>query len=99
MVDDTLAVTPLGAERATAHLWPHSSDDDWPDLVQGGALRVLESGQGCMVVDTAGRRYLDGFSGLCVVNVGHGRAEIGAAMAWQAARLAYIAPSNTTSTA
>ncbi len=39
--------------------------------------------------DTAGRSYLDAAGGAVVVNVGHGRHEIAAAMADQASRLAY----------
>jgi adenosylmethionine-8-amino-7-oxononanoate aminotransferase len=43
-----------------------------------------------------GREYLDGLSGLMVVNVGHGRREIGEAMAAQAGEIAYAASSNYT---
>ena len=43
-----------------------------------------------MVWDTEGRRYLDGSGGAVVVNVGHGREEIAAAMARQAAAAGYV---------
>jgi adenosylmethionine-8-amino-7-oxononanoate aminotransferase len=40
--------------------------------------------------DIEGREYIDGMAGLFVVNAGHGRAEIGQAMAEQAAKIAYV---------
>ena len=44
---------------------------------------------GSTIRDAAGREYLDAAGGAIVVNVGHGRREIAAAMADQAGRLAY----------
>src|SRR4051794_1661828 len=44
---------------------------------------VIVRGEGCYVWDDAGRRYLDGLSGLYCVNVGHGRREIQDAAAEQ----------------
>jgi adenosylmethionine-8-amino-7-oxononanoate aminotransferase len=44
---------------------------------------------GSTVRDASGREYLDAAGGAIVVNVGHGRSEIAAAMADQAGRLAY----------
>src|SRR6476646_8155949 len=44
---------------------------------------------GCTIRDADGREYLDAAGGAIVVNVGHGRREIAAAMAEQASRLAY----------
>src|SRR6476646_1167938 len=44
---------------------------------------------GCTIRDAEGKEYLDAAGGAIVVNVGHGRREIAAAMAEQAARLAY----------
>jgi adenosylmethionine-8-amino-7-oxononanoate aminotransferase len=41
------------------------------------------------ITDAAGRSYLDAAGGAVVVNVGHGRREIAAVMADQAARLSY----------
>jgi adenosylmethionine-8-amino-7-oxononanoate aminotransferase len=52
-------------------------------------LPVIVRGEGCHVVDDAGRRYLDGLSGLFCVNVGHGRADIAAAATTQMESLAY----------
>jgi adenosylmethionine-8-amino-7-oxononanoate aminotransferase len=44
---------------------------------------------GSTIRDSAGREYLDAAGGAIVVNVGHGRREIAAAMADQAGRIAY----------
>ncbi len=45
--------------------------------------------QGSTIWDATGRAYLDAAGGAIVVNVGHGRREIAAAMAEQAGRIAY----------
>ena len=42
---------------------------------------------GSTLTDTRGLQYLDALAGLFLVNVGHGRSEIGEAMARQAAKL------------
>jgi adenosylmethionine-8-amino-7-oxononanoate aminotransferase len=51
---------------------------------------VVARGEGALLWDTEGKRYLDGSSGAVVVNVGHGRSEIAAAMARQAEKAAYV---------
>jgi len=56
----------------------------------GRALPAIERGEGARLWDREGRRYLDGSSGAVVVNVGHGRREIAAAMARQASAVAYV---------
>lgn len=53
--------------------------------------------EGSTIWDTDGRAYLDAAGGAIVVNVGHGRQEIAAAMAEQAARVAYAHGSAFTS--
>ena len=45
--------------------------------------------EGSTIWDATGRAYLDAAGGAIVVNVGHGRREIAAAMAEQAGRIAY----------
>jgi adenosylmethionine-8-amino-7-oxononanoate aminotransferase len=50
---------------------------------------VAVRGAGSTLWDASGRAYLDAAGGAIVVNVGHGRASIAAAMAEQAGRLAY----------
>jgi len=51
---------------------------------------LITHGEGCWLVDEEGRRYLDGSGGAFVANLGHGVAEIGEAMARQAAKVAYL---------
>ena len=73
---------------AQRHLWMHFSrlgafDDEHP-------VRVMARGDGCYVFDVAGKRYLDGLSGLFTVQVGHGRNELAQAAARQAATLEYF---------
>ena len=50
---------------------------------------IYERGEGVWLFDVAGKRYLDGLSGLWNVNVGHGRREIAEAAAEQMSRLAF----------
>ncbi len=50
---------------------------------------VAIEAHGSTIVDSEGREYLDAAGGAVVVNVGHGRREIAAAIAEQAARLSY----------
>lgn len=78
---------------ALDHLWLHSNDLEWDELMHGG-LRVFVEGRGSTLVDVRGKEYLDGLAGLFVVAAGHGRTEIGEAMARQARSLAYTAASN-----
>ena len=47
-------------------------------------------GEGCWLVDDAGRRYLDACGGAFVANVGHGVAEIADAIGAQARKVAYV---------
>jgi len=58
--------------------------------VAGRDLPTVARAEGAVVWDTEGRRYLDGSGGAVVVNVGHGRQEVAAAMARQAAAAAYV---------
>jgi adenosylmethionine-8-amino-7-oxononanoate aminotransferase len=72
---------------ARRHLWMHFTrmsaynDHDVP---------VIERGEGAYVWDSHGKRYLDGLSGLFVVQAGHGRHEMAEAAAKQASQLAYF---------
>src|ERR671923_3082222 len=50
---------------------------------------VFARGEGAVLWDVRGRRYLDGLSCLWNVNVGHGRRELADAAARQMARLAF----------
>jgi adenosylmethionine-8-amino-7-oxononanoate aminotransferase len=74
-------------ELARRHLWMHFTrmssyaDHDIPVIVRG---------EGPYVWDSRGRRYLDGLSGLFVVQAGHGRQELADAASKQAADLGYF---------
>lgn len=59
------------------------------DHERHGPSAVMARGQGVWLIDTAGRRYLDGMAGLWCVNVGYGRREIADALRDQALRLSY----------
>lgn len=74
-------------QDALDHVWIHSTP--WAEVAEKEGLRVFSKGKGSTVWDVRGREYLDGISGLWVVNAGHGREEIGQAMAEQAGKLAY----------
>ncbi len=52
-------------------------------------IPIIVRGEGCYVYDEHGKRYLDGLSALFCVNAGHGRAEIGEAMAAQVRELGF----------
>jgi adenosylmethionine-8-amino-7-oxononanoate aminotransferase len=75
-------------EQAQRHLWMHFTrmgsfgpDHEVPLIVRG---------DGCYVWDDHGNRYLDGLSALFCVNAGHGRTELGDAMAAQVRELDFI---------
>jgi adenosylmethionine-8-amino-7-oxononanoate aminotransferase len=77
------------ADRARDHLWmPFSRHSVYYDGT--GHVPVIVRGEGAYIWDDQGNRYLDGLAGLFVVQAGHGRKEIGAAMAKQAEELAFF---------
>src|SRR5712691_162173 len=65
----------------------------------GRDLPTVERGEGAVLWDRRGKRYLDGSGGAVVVNVGHGRAEVAQAMSRQAAAAAYVHATQFTSDA
>jgi adenosylmethionine-8-amino-7-oxononanoate aminotransferase len=67
------------------HLWLHFARHG-PDITPP----VITRGDGVTIFDDTGKSYLDGLSGLFVVQVGHGRAELAEAAARQAGTLAYF---------
>lgn len=90
-------VTPPGHDFEAAaldHVWIHFSP--WVDVAGQPGPRVFVKGQGSTLWDAQGREYLDVISGLWLVNAGHGRTEIAAAMAAQASDLAYVATTGFT---
>jgi putrescine---pyruvate transaminase len=72
--------------RMINHLWTHKTQDH-PFL--SDEELVIDRGEGVWVWTERGKKLLDGFAGLAVVNVGHGRREIAEAIAEQTVRLAY----------
>lgn len=64
----------------------------WHPFADMSAVRhdefVVERGEGVWIFDERGRRYLDATASLWYANVGHGRAEIAAAIADQLGRIA-----------
>lgn len=80
--------------EALEHVWIHSAN--YIELAERQGLHVFARGKGCMLYDVHGEEWIDGISGLWVVNAGHGRQEIGDAMAEQAGRLAYVSASSYT---
>src|SRR5664279_3897278 len=75
------------AAKAREHLWMHftrlSSYAETP-------VPTITRGDGAYIYDVQGKRYLDGLSGLFVVQVGHGRTELAEAAYKQASELAYF---------
>ncbi len=68
------------------HLWTHKTQDH-PFL--SDEELVIDRAEGVWVWTEQGKKLMDGFAGLAVVNVGHGRREIAEAIAEQTVRLAY----------
>lgn len=56
----------------------------------GREMLAVDRGEGALLWDREGKRYLDGSGGAVVVNIGHGRKEVAEAMARQAASAAYV---------
>src|SRR6202795_3513074 len=61
-------------------LFPRNFRKDYPVAVRG---------EGCWIISSDGRRYLDAAGQAAVVNIGHGVAEIGRAMGEQSSQLAF----------
>src|SRR6476646_2541398 len=73
------------SDRAADHLWMHFTRHS---TYESSAVPVIVRGEGPYIWDDQGKRYLDGLSGLFVVQAGHGRVELAEAAARQAAELA-----------
>ncbi|HTN81540.1 MAG TPA: aminotransferase class III-fold pyridoxal phosphate-dependent enzyme [Acidimicrobiales bacterium] len=73
-------------DAARRHLIPHfTKSEAW----QSPQLPVFVRGDGAYLWDDAGRQVLDGLSGLFCVQIGHGRADLGAVAAKQMETLAF----------
>jgi putrescine---pyruvate transaminase len=68
------------------YLWTHKTQDH-PWLADEDL--VIDRGEGVWLWTEKGRKLMDAFAGLAVVNVGHGRREIAEAIAEQTVKLAY----------
>ena len=68
------------------HLWTHKTQDH---PVLSDEELMIERGEGVYIWTRRGKKLIDGFAGLSVIQVGHGRAEIADAIREQAAKLAY----------
>jgi adenosylmethionine-8-amino-7-oxononanoate aminotransferase len=75
-------------EQAQRHLWMHFTR--MGSFGPEHEVPIIVHGDGCYVWDDHGNRYLDGLSALFCVNSGHGRAELGDAMAAQVRELDFI---------
>jgi adenosylmethionine-8-amino-7-oxononanoate aminotransferase len=74
-------------ELAKRHLWMHFTRHG---AYEQAEVPIIARGEGCYVYDEHGKRYLDGLSALFCVNAGHGRTEIGEAMARQIGELDFF---------
>ncbi|MFC5380364.1 aspartate aminotransferase family protein [Aquipuribacter nitratireducens] len=83
----TRAGTPR-QQAARDHLWQHFARHSTYEA--GGEVPVIVRGEGARIWDDRGRQYLDGLSGLFVVQVGHGRRVLAETAAKQAADLAFF---------
>lgn len=75
-------------DKARDHLWMHFTRQG--PMSQGADIPVIVKGEGHHIWDANGRRYIDGLSGLFVVNAGHGRTRLAQAAATQAEQLAFF---------
>ena len=68
------------------YIWhPFTQMKDW---LEGEPL-IIERGEGCYLVDTAGKKYIDGVSSLWVLVHGHGKRELLNALHQQAEKLCH----------
>ena len=83
------SVTPEGTLRddaARRHLWGHfTRQSSWDHSVP-----TIVRGEGHHIWDDTGHRLIDGLSGLFVVQLGHGRAELAERARTQASELAFF---------
>ncbi|UNO39686.1 aspartate aminotransferase family protein [Streptomyces sp. MST-110588] len=75
------------SKTAYDHLWMHFTR---MSSYENAPVPTIVRGEGTNIYDDRGKRYIDGLSGLFVVNAGHGRAELAGTAAKQAQELAYF---------
>ena len=87
---DTARLNPEAARLAKAaheHLWMHFTRIS---SYQASPVPIIVRGEGARIFDAHGKSYLDGLSGLFVVQAGHGRRELAEAAYKQASELAFF---------
>jgi adenosylmethionine-8-amino-7-oxononanoate aminotransferase len=84
----TAAGGPDLQRSAREHLWMHFTR--MGSFTDEHEVPIITRGEGCYVWDEHGTRHLDGLSALFCVNAGHGRTEIGDAMAAQVRELDFV---------
>ena len=73
--------------KAHDHLWMHFTRQSTMDR---SGVPIIVRGEGHHIWDDTGKQYIDGLSGLFVVNAGHGRTRLAEAAAKQAEQLAFF---------
>src|SRR6187551_3413285 len=73
------------ASKANRHLWGHFARHG-----EGITPPIITRGEGVTIWDDKGKSYIDGLSGLFVVQAGHGRKELAEAAAKQAETLSFF---------
>lgn len=73
------------SDNASRYLWGHFARHG-----KGITPPIMTRGEGVHVYDSQGKQYIDGLSGLFVVQVGHGRKELAEVAAKQAETLAFF---------
>lgn len=84
MVENWEHLREQGLENLWVQFWPYMS------LIAPGGFKAMVKGEGCYVTDQEGKRYLDLFGGLMLVNVGYGREEIAEVAREQMAQIHYV---------
>ncbi|MEO8907051.1 MAG: aspartate aminotransferase family protein [Microbacteriaceae bacterium] len=74
--------------KAKDHLWMHFARQSVMESGQG--VPIITRGEGHHIWDSNGKKYIDGLSGLFVVNAGHGRKRLAEAARKQAEELAFF---------
>ena len=74
-------------EKGLEHFWIQSHQ--MADLVAEGGYNIMVKGDGCYIWDIEGNKYIDGFGGLLLKNIGHNHPEVAEAVADQMTTLAY----------
>ncbi|MDO6965341.1 aspartate aminotransferase family protein [Rhizobium alvei] len=85
MTTNTAALSNIGALDAAHHLHPFTH----MDKLNEGGTRIIQRGEGSLIFDNQGKKYLDAFAGLWCVNVGYGRKSIADAVYQQMNELPY----------